>query len=150
MLPGVALLLTAGVGGLKYQESAARLSEVARIDSVQAATEGTIKMLTYHPDTVEQDLVAAQDLMTGEFRGTYSAFTHDVVIPGSKEKRISAVATVPAAASVSADSGHATVLVFVNQTTTMGTDPPTNLVSSVRVVLARVDGRWLMSEFTPV
>ena len=44
-----------------------------------------------------------------------------MVIPGAKEKQISAVATVPAAASVSAEPNHAVVLVFVNQTVVVGT-----------------------------
>jgi Mce-associated membrane protein len=57
---------------------------------------------------------------------------------------------VPAAASVSADPGHAVVLVFVNQTVTMGTGVPTDTASSVRITLDKVDGRWLISKFDPV
>ena len=70
--------------------------------SLQAAKDSTIAMLSYKPDTVEQQLGAARDLLTGDFRDSYTSLTHDVVIPGAKEKQISAVATVPAAASVSA------------------------------------------------
>ena len=36
--------------------------------------------------------------------------------PGAKQKQISAVATVPGAASISASANHAVVLLFVNQT----------------------------------
>ena len=73
-----------------------------------------------------------------------------MVIPGAKEKQISAVATVPAAASVSADLNHAVVLVFVNQTVVVGTEAPTDTASSVRIGLDKVDGRWLISKFDPV
>ena len=73
-----------------------------------------------------------------------------MVIPGAKEKGIAAVATVPAAASVSATPQKAVVLVFVNQTVTVGQDAPTDTNSSVRVTLEKVGNRWLISEFDPV
>ena len=65
-----------------------------------------------------------------------------MVAPGAKQQHISAVATVPAAASVSATGKHAVVLVFVDQTTEIGSDAPTQNTSSVRVSLDKVDGRW--------
>lgn len=150
ILPVVALLAVLAAGLLQVKDAAARNAEVARIESVQAATEGTLKMLSYAPETVEQQLGSAIELMTGALRDSYGAFTRDVVIPGAKDKKITAVATVPAAASVSVNGAQAVALVFVNQITTVGTEPPTNLVSSVRVTLSKVGGRWLMSEFTPV
>jgi Mce-associated membrane protein len=73
-----------------------------------------------------------------------------VVAPGAKQQHITAVATVPAAASVSATESHAEVLVFVDQTTTIGNDSPTQTTSSVRVTLDKVGGRWLISQFDPV
>jgi Mce-associated membrane protein len=72
------------------------------------------------------------------------------VIPGAKEKQISAVASVPAAASVSADPGEAVVLLFVNQTVTVGNGAPTDTASSVRITLDKVGERWLISKFEPV
>jgi Mce-associated membrane protein len=60
------------------------------------------------------------------------------------------VATVPAAASVSVGEKHAVVLVFVNQVTTIGQDPPTSTASTVRVTLDKFEGRWLISQFQPV
>ena len=117
---------------------------------MQAAKDSTIALLSYKPDTVEQQLGAARDLLTGDFRDSYTSLTNDVVIPGAKQKQISAVATVPAVASVSADPGHAVVLVFVNQTVVVGQDAPTDTASSVRVTLDKVGDRWLISEFDPV
>ena len=150
VLPAVALLLAAAAGFLKWQDNSVRNAEIARIESVQAARDSTIAMLSYKPDTVEQQLGAARDLLTGDFRDSYTSLTNDVVIPGAKQKGISAVATVPAAASVSADPNHAVVLVFVNQTVVVGTDTPTDTASSVRIRLDKVDGRWLISKFDPV
>jgi Mce-associated membrane protein len=76
--------------------------------------------------------------------------TNDVVIPGAKQKQISAVATVPGATSMSASPSHAVVLVFVNQTVIVGKDAPSSTTSAVKVTLDKSDGRWLISDFTPV
>jgi Mce-associated membrane protein len=99
---------------------------------------------------VDQQLKAAADRLAGGFRQQYQQLVNDVVAPGAKQQHISAVATVPAAASVSATGKHAVVLVFVDQTTTIGNDAPTQSTSSVRVSLDKVDGRWLVSQFDPV
>ena len=82
--------------------------------------------------------MTARDRLTGEFRDQYTSLINDVVIPGAKEKQISAVANVPEAASVSANPGHAVVLVFVNQTVVVGTGAPTDTASSVRITLDKV------------
>ncbi len=135
LLPALALVLALGAGYLKWQDNPVRAGQIAAITSVQAAKDTTIALLSYQPDTVEEQLVAARDLLTGDFRESYIALTTDVVIPGAKEKRIAAVASVPAAASVSATPTEAVALVFVNQTVSVGQDPPTDTASSVRVTL---------------
>jgi Mce-associated membrane protein len=150
VLPAVALLLAMGAGYLKWMDNSVRNSETARIESMQAAKDSTIALLSYKPDTVEQQLGAARDLLTGDFRDSYTSLTHDVVIPGAKQKQISAVATVPAVASVSAKPNHAVVLVFVNQTVVVGQGAPTDTASSVRVTLDKVGDRWLIAKFDPV
>jgi Mce-associated membrane protein len=150
VLPGLAVILAMAAGFLKWQHSSVRDAEVVRMESVQAAKTSTVAMLSYKPDTVEQQLGAARDLLAGEFRDSYTSLTNDVVIPGAKEKQISATATVPAAASVSAEPNHAVVLVFVNQTVVMGDGAPTDTASTVRVGLDKIDGRWLISKFDPV
>ena len=150
VLPAIALVLAMGAGYLKWTASSTRDADTARIESVQAATDGTIKMLSYHPDTVERDLGSARDLLSGSFRDSYSSLTNDVVIPGAKQKQVSAVATVPGATSMSASRNHAVVLVFVNQTVIVGKDAPSSTTSAVKVTLDKSDGRWLISDFTPV
>jgi Mce-associated membrane protein len=150
VLPGLALLVAAAAGFLKWQDASLRDAGVARAESVRAATDSTIALLSYKPDTVEKDLNAARSRLTGSFLNAYTSLTHDVVIPGAKQKQISAVATVPAAASTSATENHAVVLLFVNQTVIIGQDAPTDTASSVRVTLDKVGGKWLISQFDPV
>jgi Mce-associated membrane protein len=150
LLPGLAMLLAGAVGYLKWQSATLAETQTARAESVQAATAGTIAILSYNPDTVDHDVEAARGELTGNFRDAYSHLTHDLVIPTAKQKRISAVATVPAAASISASPDHAVVIVFINQTTIQGNDPPSATASTVRVTLDNHDNRWLISDFTPI
>jgi Mce-associated membrane protein len=150
LLPVLAFLLASAAGYLKWRDGTAREAQAARVESVQAAIDGTVALLSYRPDTVEKDLEAAKSRMTGTFLTSYTSLTHDVVIPGAKQKQISAVATVPAAASSSATPTHAVVLLFVNQSVIVGQSAPTSTASSVRVTLDKVGGRWLISQFDPV
>ncbi|MFL0289099.1 hypothetical protein ACJH6J_27990 [Mycobacterium sp. SMC-18] len=150
VLPVVVLALGVAAGYLKWLSGSASESAHARAESVQAATDSTVAMLSYRPDTVEKDLGAAEGRLTGTFRDSYAKLVHDVVIPGAKQQSISAVATVPAAAVVSTTPRHAVVVVFVNQTTIVGNGAPTNTASSVRVTLDKVGSSWLVSDFTPV
>lgn len=150
VVPAVTILLATGAGWLQWLDTSARGSQFAAAQSVRAATEDSIAMLSYRSETVERDLTAALDRLTGPLRDSYTRLIKEVVIPSAKGKRISAVATVPAAASVSATRRHAVVLVFVNQTTTSGSGPPTTTASRVRVTLEEIDRQWLVSQFEPI
>lgn len=150
VLPALALLLALAAGAGKYLDSSVRESSRAGIESEQAAKDGTVAILSYTSDKVEQQLNDARNLLSGGFRDSYSGLINDVVIPGAKQKQISAVATVPAASVISAQPNHAVVLVFVNQTVVVGADAPTATASSVRVTLDKSGGKWLISAFEPV
>lgn len=150
ILPAIALALGALAGYLNWQSSFHRAATLAATDSVAVARDAATAMLSYNADTVEKDLTAARERLTGSFLAEYTKLVNEVVIPGSREKNISAVAQVPAAASVSATPDHAVALIFVNQAVTVGDDTPTNTASSVKVTLDRVGGQWLVSGFEPV
>jgi len=150
VLPALALLLAGGSGFLKWQDGSAHQAELARAESVRAATDSTIALLSYKPETVEKDLEAARGRLTGTFLNAYTQLTHDVVIPGARQKQISATASVPAAASVKAGASRAVVLLFVDQSIVIGQDAPTSTASSVRVTLDKIGERWLISQFDPV
>jgi Mce-associated membrane protein len=150
LVPAILVVLGGAAGYLKFLDGSARESQLAAEQSVHAASDGTVAMLSYKPDTVEKDLGAARDQLTGSFRDSYTSLINDIVIPGAKQKQVASVATVAAASSVSATANHAVVLVFVNQAITMGSDPPSTTASSVRVTVDKVDNRWLISQFEPV
>jgi hypothetical protein len=75
---GVALTLALCAGFLKWQDSSVHDSDVARIESVQAAKHSTVALLSYRPDSVEKDLAAARDRLIGSFRDSYTSLTNDV------------------------------------------------------------------------
>jgi Mce-associated membrane protein len=149
-LSGVGLLLVVAVGVLAYLDWHSAAVQTARTESVQAAKESTEAMLSYQESTAAAQLEAAEDRLTGTFRDSFRELVHDVVIPGSEQKHISTVATVPAAASVSASRKHAVVLVFVNQVAIVDNGAPSDTASIVRVTLEKVGGHWLISAFEPI
>jgi len=143
------LLVISGVW-LYWDGSSRRESDRAGADAVQAARDTIVEMLSYQPDTADAKLNAARDRLTGPFLDSYNQLIQTVVIPGAKQKKITAAAKVPAAAAVSADTDRAVVLAYVDQALAVGTEPPTRTNSSVRVTMEKVDGRWLISGFDPI
>lgn len=126
-----------------------RLSD--RHAATQAASAGTVKVLSYTPDTLDQDFSAASAMLTGDFLNYYRQFTSQVVAPAARQKRVTTKATVSRAGVQSLATGAATILVFVTQTTTSADQPaPATATSSVSVGLAKVNGTWLINSFNPV
>jgi Mce-associated membrane protein len=150
VLPALLVLLGGSAGYLTWKTISARFLQQARVESVRAATDGATALLTYHAASVDSELRAARERLTGKFKVSYTAYTHEVVIPDAHKKHISSIATVPSAASVWATTNQAVVMLFVNQTFNSDTDTPAGTASSVRVTLDKVSGRWLISDFTPV
>ncbi|WP_293350480.1 hypothetical protein [Mycobacterium sp.] len=150
VLPAVALLLTLAAGYLKWVAGSADDLTQARAESVRAAREDAVALLSYKADSVEKDLGAARERLTGDFKDAYTDLTRQVVIPGAKEKHINAIAKVNSAAPVSVTPNHAVALLFVDQTVTIGDGAPTDTQPVIRVTLDKVNGRWLVSHFDPV
>jgi Mce-associated membrane protein len=88
-----------------------------------------VKLLSYSPDNVESQLTSAATLTTGAFHDSYTRLIEDVVIPGAKEKTITATAVVPAVAVESLTATTATMIVFINQTVTVGSATPEDTAS---------------------
>ena len=118
---------------------------------IAAASNGTVALLSYAPDTIDADLATAESQMTGEFLTYYSKFTADVVAPAVRDRGVRASARAVDAALMEIQPTEAKVLVFLNQETVSRDRPePAYTASSVIVSLAKVDGEWLISAFNPV
>lgn len=150
VIPAVALLLAAGSAFLRWQLTWDAGSDTARSESVEAAKEITVEMLSYDPETVEQHLNEALGRLTGNFLDSYTTLVNTRVIPIATTQRVTATAEVPAAGVVSASPDRAEVVLYLNQYVTVGDQAPQKTASTVRATMVREDGKWLMSEFAPV
>lgn len=152
----IAALLTASIALAatlyfgQYRPDAG-IGEASRTAVVDAASAGTVALLSYAPDTLEGNLAEARSQLTGGFLDYYTSFTDDVVAPAVKDRGISAQASVVRAGVIELQPDAAKVLVFLNQTTSSQDRPePAMTASSVIVTLTKVDGTWMISAFDPV
>jgi Mce-associated membrane protein len=119
--------------------------------AIDAARDGIVAVLSYKPETLNQDISAAKSHLTGDFLNFYDQFTRDVVTPAAQEKKLTTTAQVVGAAVSELHPNSAVVLLFVNQATISKDRPdPAMSASTVLVSLAKVHGTWLISKFDPV
>ncbi|MEV0673208.1 hypothetical protein [Mycobacterium sp. NPDC050441] len=149
VLAAIALLLAVASGVLRWLTVSQHESDTARVESVQAAKEITVEMLSYETETVDQQLTAARDRMTGEFLGTYTAMINEV-IPAAHAQRIAAVADVLQIGTVTAKPDSVEVVMFVNQSVQVGDHMPEKTPSVARATMVKDGDRWLMSKYEPV
>ena len=118
---------------------------------VQAATDGTVALLSYAPETLDKDFANAKGRLTGDFLNYYSNFTETIVTPAAKQKSVKTAAAVVRSAVSRLEPKNAEVLLFVNQTTTSKENPDgAYAASSVKVGLTKIGNDWLISSFDPV
>ncbi|ORW98572.1 hypothetical protein AWC27_03585 [Mycobacterium szulgai] len=156
-VPVLLILLVLISGGVtawlyvkQYQPDQQTDPSVARA-AINAASDGTVALLSYSPDTLDKDFATAKSHLSGDFLSYYDQFTQQIVAPAAKQKSLKTTAHVMRAAISELHPNSAVVLVFVDQSTTSKDSPdPSMAASSVLVNLALVDGRWLITKFTPV
>jgi Mce-associated membrane protein len=149
----LAIVATATLGGwqaVKGRELDSADSAAARQTVLDTVRSAVPKLLSYTPDNVDTTLNANKSLLTGNFRDSYSSLVNETVIPGAKQKNITAVAQVPAAAVESLTTDKASMIVFINQQVTVPPAAPTTTASSVRVGLQKINGAWLIDAFDPI
>ncbi len=154
ILPAVALVASAGLAAwlffYQYQpviETGPASAKVAQ----EAATNGTVALLSYSPDSVDKDFAAAKSHLTGDFLSYFVRFTEQIVTPAAKQKSIKTRASVVRSAVAEMHSDSAVVLVFIDQNTTSKDNPDGSFsASAVKVGLKKINGSWLISSFDPV
>lgn len=116
-----------------------------------AASEGTVALLSYSPESLDKDFANAKTHLSGDFLSYYNQFTEQIVAPAAKQKSLKTNARVLGAAVAELHPDSAVVLVLVDQSTTSKDNPdPAMASSSVLVSLTRVNGAWLITKFDPV
>jgi Mce-associated membrane protein len=152
----LALLVVASVsllGGLfyfSYLPDRATDGAAAKA-ALSAASEGTVAVLSYSPNSIDSDITSAKSHLTGDFLKYYSQFSEEIVKPAAKQKSIKTAAVVLRSALSEFHPDSAVVLLFVNQSTQSADRPEPSLTSSSVVAsLTKADGTWLISSFNPV
>ncbi|WP_158169147.1 twin-arginine translocation pathway signal [Mycolicibacterium smegmatis] len=151
---GIALVASAALATFVYltqyrvdKETDPAAAEVA----LKAATDGTVALLSYAPESLDQDFAIAKTHLTGDFLSYYTDFTTKVVAPAAQQKKVKTKASVVNGAVSEIKPESAVVLLFINQTTTSQEIPDGSFAtSSVKVGLTKIDGNWLISTFDPV
>src|SRR5690606_23973929 len=72
-----AAAVTASLWKFQYRLDVQTNTDAAQV-AVDAATEGTIALLSYAPETLQEDFAAAKEHLTGEFLDYYTEFTDTV------------------------------------------------------------------------
>jgi Mce-associated membrane protein len=152
----LALLVVASLsllGGLFYfsylpdRETDAAAQKAA----ISAASDGTVAVLSYTPDSLDHDFSSAKSHLTGDFLSYYDQFTQQIVAPAAKQKSVKTTAVVLRAALSEFHPNSAVVVLFVNQTTQSKDRPePTMTSSSVLATMTKANGKWLISSFNPI
>jgi Mce-associated membrane protein len=148
------LLVSGGLAAwlyVKQYRPDGQTDTAAAQSAVNAARDGVVALLSYKPDTLNQDFAAAKSHLTGDFLNYYDQFTREIVTPAAKEKALTTTAQVVGAAASELHPNSAVVLLFVNQATVSKERPdPAMASSTVLVSLTKVQGKWLITKFQPI
>jgi Mce-associated membrane protein len=144
---GVTVVLVATAVLLGYRVRQDARAEDARSAALAAGQASAADILSYDHRTLDRDFARARDAITGSFADDYAATTEKVVRPSAEKYKASVKAEVAAASVVSASADRATILLFVNQTTTSTRlDAPKVDLNRVRMDLVSVGGEWKVSD----
>jgi Mce-associated membrane protein len=157
VVPAILILLLLISGGAaawtyfnRYQPNRQIDPSVARA-VISAASDGTVAMLSYSPESLDKDFATAKSHLSGDFLSYYTQFTDQIVAPAAREKSLKTTAHVMGAGVSELHPDSAVVLVYVDQATTSKDKPdPALAASTVLVSMTRVNGNWLITKFEPV
>lgn len=159
VLAVLVLLAAAGVGVSWYRAeqgsstvapSGSLVGADARTQVLVAAADLTERTLSYDFKTLANDMEEARAQMTPSFRKEYEA-TMGQVKANTEKNKIVLEAVAVSSAIINATEHKATVLVFVNQTTTAGAGKDRNQQlnrNSLVITLTRGEGDWDMHKLT--
>ena len=152
LLAGAVLLAAAGVGVCWWQaeRGSPSIDDDARTQVLVSAADLTQRTLSYDYQSLDADMKTAEAKMTPKFRKEYRS-TMDQVRANTEKNKIVLEASAVASAIVDVSKTEAEVLVFANQTTTVGTGKAKKqqlLRNSLVVTLKRDGGDWVIDELT--
>ena len=98
----IALVAAAGTGIvdvlLRVSAGSGDRRRRAPQSAVKAASDGTVALLSYSPESLDKDFATAKSKLTGSFLSYYTQFTEQIVAPAAKQKSVKTKASVVRAA----------------------------------------------------
>lgn len=148
----VAVLALVGAGIMFQLGSKERSADDDDAEAVRVATASIQTLLSYTAATVDQELLDEKGLLTGKFADGYEKLVTEALAPAAKKGNMTTSAVVKGAAPVEGSkAGIVSVLMFLDVTTTAtGQTQPGLTASRLIVSMKQVDGKWRVSEITPI
>jgi Mce-associated membrane protein len=147
----VVLVLAVLTGLLWYQDKRYEQTADARTAAMSTAASSVVKLLSYNFRTIDRQVAETQGMITGKFKDDYAALVKNTVAPSAKDKQIAIQTAIADNAVVSSSTDQVVLLMFVNQQSESLLKPDAVLTGSrIRVTLLNEQGKWLISELTPV
>lgn len=97
---------------------------------VKAASDGTVALLSYSPETLDRDFANAKSRLTEDYLAYYQRFADQIVGPSAQRGQVTTTATVVKAAVSEMHPNSAVVLVFIRQKTASKEKPQPVVTSS--------------------
>ncbi|WP_424751929.1 twin-arginine translocation pathway signal [Mycobacterium sp.] len=118
---------------------------------IKAASDGTVALLSYSPETLDRDFSNAKSRLTEDYLAYYQRFADQIVGPSAQRGQVTTTATVVKAAVSEMRPNSAVVLVFLKQKTASKEKPqPVVTSSSLRVEMTKVNGSWLIDKLEAI
>lgn len=118
-------------------------------EAVVAAETAALAVVDYRPETVAEDLAAAEPLLTRPFLDTFREQSRGVTIPRATAGQVTSSARSAGSALAALDGDEALVVVFLDRHTVGADAIPRVLQTVVEVRLLRQGDRWSVSELSP-
>ncbi|MFD0850848.1 hypothetical protein ACFQ07_01255, partial [Actinomadura adrarensis] len=147
-LIAVNLVLVGALGWLVTEARALEAEEKAIAQVTFQAKQAAEDLSSYDYRTIDADLKRATDHTTGNFRNEFSGMTGSVKPSAtSRQAVVEGTAVRTSVESVESGGRKAIVLVYLNQTSAVGsTGARTPSQYTVRMVMQKVGDRWMVSQ----
>lgn len=126
-------------------------SVTAGQDAQRVAGQEVVALLSYDYHTARQDLPPVLNSLAGPFKDQYSQLLNQTVIPAAEQQQITTRTSLAGSSITSESPDHVELLMFLNQTSVVPSQPQPQLEGSrAKVTLDLVDGQWKVSGLTPM
>jgi hypothetical protein len=144
-----AVLVVLEVSTLRPRAQQGRAEESARSEVIRAAERFTVQVNTYDASSLDSYQKSMNTMMSPKFRADYKKVI-DQLVSTIQQAKVTSKGQVLASAVAGLDSDSAQVLVVSDADVKTVYDPDLARHFRWEVSLVKINGRWLVNDFTPV